>query len=127
MAPRVLVVDDEAQTVQLLQIALEGEGYEVETASNGAECLLAIDRCRPDLVILDVGMPILDGYHVLRSLREQPGTEDLPVIMLTARSADEDVRISVDYDAIPHITKPFEMAELLAHTRRVLAPDESGL
>ncbi len=126
MAKRILVVDDEPPTVKMVQLALEGEGLEVTTATNGAECLVQVDASRPDLVILDIAMPVLDGFETLRALRRQEGTKDLPVIMLTARAADEDVLRGWSTGVDFYLTKPFSIDELLVATRRVLAATESA-
>lgn len=125
MARYILVVDDEPQTVKLVRIALEREGFEVEEASNGAECLLAIGRHRPDLVILDVAMPVLDGFQTLRVIREKPETKDLPVLMLTARREDHDVLRGWAGGVDLYLTKPFQIDELLAATKRLVAATES--
>ena len=120
MAKRVLVVDDDPQVVKIIQRALEREGLEVAVATNGAEALLAIGRQRPDLVILDVVMPVMDGFQALRALREKPETKDLPVLMLTARSEDRDVARGWTAGVDLYLTKPFTMEELLTATRRML-------
>ena len=120
MAKLVLAVDDEIPTLKLIQKALDTHGLEVATASNGAEALLAIQQRRPDLVILDVMMPVLDGFQTLRSLRENEATEHLPVIMLTARREDRDVTRGWATGADFYLTKPFEIKELLAVVDRLL-------
>jgi DNA-binding response OmpR family regulator len=126
MSERVLVVDDEWQTVELVRTELARHGYEVTTAANGAECLMQIDQNRPDLVVLDVTMPVLDGYRVLEVIREKPETAGLPVIMLTAKRADQDVVRSLAKGAELHLSKPFEMAELVAAVRALLAAEGPG-
>jgi DNA-binding response OmpR family regulator len=125
MTKRVLVVDDEVATVKMVQLALEGEGLDVTTATNGAECLLQVNASRPDLVILDVAMPVLDGFETLRALRQHEGTTDLPVIMLTARAADEDVLRGWSTGVDLYLTKPFTIEELLIATRRMLVATET--
>jgi DNA-binding response OmpR family regulator len=125
MTKRVLVVDDEVATVKMVQLALEGEGLDVTTATNGAECLLQVNASRPDLVILDVTMPVLDGFETLRALRQHEGTKDLPVIMLTARAADEDVLRGWSTGVDLYLTKPFTIEELLTATRRMLVATET--
>jgi len=84
MPKRVLVVDDDPPVVELLRQALSDAGFQVEAAPDGAHALLAIDALRPDLVVLDAMMPVMDGFQVLRTLRERPATADLPVVMLTS-------------------------------------------
>ena len=128
MAKRVLVVDDDPDTVALVQAALRREGFEVAAAGNGAEGLLAIDACRPDLLILDVTMPIMSGYQVLQVLRDQPETKSIPVIMLTARREDVDVTRSLLGGADLHLSKPFEMRDLVTAARAILSasdPDQN--
>jgi DNA-binding response OmpR family regulator len=120
MAKLVLAVDDEIPTLKLIQKALEAHGLEVATAANGAEALLAIQQRRPDLVILDVMMPVLDGFQTLRSLRENEATEHLPVIMLTARREDKDVTRGWATGADFYLTKPFDIKELVAVVDRLL-------
>jgi DNA-binding response OmpR family regulator len=121
MARRVLVVDDEPPTVQLIRTALEREGLEVGTAGNGAEALLAIESDPPDLVILDVIMPVVDGFETLRLLRKNPKTKALPVIMLTARREDEDVLQGWMTGVDLYLTKPFEIDDLLLAAKRILS------
>ncbi|MFB3880355.1 MAG: response regulator [Armatimonadota bacterium] len=124
-SPRVvLVVDDHPATVELVQSALESMGMEVHTASNGAECLLALSRQRPDLIILDVVMPVMDGFQTLQVLHQTPETRDIPVVMLTARSEDEDVANGWKWGAISYLTKPFAVEHLSTLVRRVLEGPE---
>jgi DNA-binding response OmpR family regulator len=125
MAKHVLVVDDELATAKMVKLALEGEGLDVSTAANGAECLLQVSTSRPDLVILDVTMPVLDGFETLRALRQREATKDLPVIMLTARAAAEDVLRGWSTGVDMYLAKPFSIEELLAATRRLLAGTET--
>ena len=117
---RVLVVDDDPLLVKLVQTALAAEGLEVIAASNGAEALLAVDSQHPDLIVLDVAMPVLDGFETLRALRAKPETASLPVIMLTARRSDTDVVKGWSSGADLYITKPFEVRELVLATKRLL-------
>jgi two-component system, OmpR family, phosphate regulon response regulator PhoB len=116
----VLVVDDDPHVVTVVRRILEQEGFGVAIATNGAECLLALEARRPDLLLLDIAMPVLDGFQVLRLLKEKPETRDLPVIMLTARSSGDDVARSLLSGADFYLTKPFEAEELVVAVRRVL-------
>ncbi len=93
---------------------------EVRTAGNGAECLLAVDRERPDLIILDVVMPVLDGFETLKVLHQSEQNRDIPVIMLTARSDDSDVAQGWRWGVTSYLTKPFSIAHLVALVKRVL-------
>jgi DNA-binding response OmpR family regulator len=120
MQKRVLVVDDHPPTVRLIRKALEQEGVRVTSARNGAECLLAIEDERPDLLILDVIMPVLDGFQTLRVLREREETKDLRVIVLSIRSDDQDILKGLSTGADIYVTKPFKMEELLLAAKRLL-------
>ena len=121
MAKRVLVVDDHPPTVKIIRRCLEREGFEVAAADNGAKCLLSVASRPPDLVILDVMMPVMDGFETLRVLRERPETRHLPVIMLTCRKEDGDVLRGWMSGVDLYLTKPFQTNELLLATRRILA------
>jgi len=118
--PSVLVVDDHPATVQLIKSALEGLGLEVEAAENGAECLLAVSGKRPDLIILDVVMPVMDGFQTLQVLQQSAELRDIPVIMLTARSDDADVAFGWRWGVSSYLTKPFSVEHLVVLVRRVL-------
>ncbi len=120
MARSVLVVDDHPATVQLVKSALEGLGMEVRTANNGAECLLAVEKRHPDLIILDVMMPVMDGFQTLQVLQQSPEAKDIPVIMLTARSDDCDIAYGWRWGVSSYLTKPFSVEHLVALVRRVL-------
>ena len=125
MAKTVLVVDDHPPTVRLIQNALEQDGFSVVTASNGAECVLAVHREQPDLVILDVIMPVMDGFQALRVLRENNRTKRLPVIILTVRKSDEDVLHGWQIGADMYLTKPFEVPELVSAVKRILHTEDT--
>ena len=119
--PRVLVVDDEVNIVRLIQINLQRHGYEVETANNGAEALAKIRDSRPDLLVSDVMMPEMDGFELLANVRRDPSLADLPVIMLTAKAQDADVMSGYKHGADMYLTKPFNPAELITFTKRILS------
>ena len=119
--PRVLVVDDEIGIVRLIQVNLERNGYEVETASNGTEALAKIRQNRPNLLVLDVMMPEMNGFELLTNIRRDPGLADLPVIMLTAKTQDADIFKGYQLQADMYLTKPFNPAELITFTKRILA------
>jgi len=116
----VLVVDDHPPTLRLISNALESEGIAVRTARNGAECLLAIESERPDLLVLDVIMPVMDGFQTLRVLRETDRTKNLPVIILSIRSNDKDILHGLTTGADMYITKPFKMTDLVTAVQRML-------
>ena len=104
----ILVVDDDPSVRRLLSVQLGLAGYEVHIAENGPAALLAIGRDAPDLVILDVMMPDLDGWQVLRALRAEPRYQFLPVLMLTAKVQPSDVQLSYDLGASAVIGKPYD-------------------
>jgi two-component system KDP operon response regulator KdpE len=114
MPARVLVVDDEPNILGTLAPLLRTRGYEVLTAMNGRGALDALDRDKPDLVILDLGLPDLDGVDVCRQIRE---TSNVPIVVLSARGAEGDKVRALDVGADDYVTKPFGAEELLARVR----------
>lgn len=120
MAKRILVVDDEKHILRLVQINLEKAGYLVVTASNGREALEAVALERPDLVVMDVMMPEMDGLEALQKLKENEQTADIPVVMLTAKAQDADVFQGWQSGADLYLTKPFNPIELLTFVKRIL-------
>jgi DNA-binding response OmpR family regulator len=116
-APRVLVVEDDDEIAQALQRSLRMEGYEVRIASDGVSALDDAHAFLPDLVVLDLGLPRLDGIDVAKTLREQ---DDVPILMLTARDALEARVEGLDAGADDYLVKPFERQELLARLRALL-------
>jgi len=118
VASRVLVIDDDPNLARLLRESIEGAGYQVITAANGLEGIKELYASRPDLVILDVMMPRMDGWETLRRVREM---SDVPVIMLTARDAESDRLRGFELGVDDYVTKPFSLAELNARVRAVLA------
>ena len=119
MKARILVADDHPPTVSLIRTALEGEGFSVVTAANGAECLIAVHQDSPDVVILDVIMPVMDGLQTLRVIRENEATKTLPVIVLSVRDSDQDVLDGWRIGADLYLTKPFKLDDLLAAVKRI--------
>jgi adenylate cyclase len=117
--PLILVVDDLAPNVRLLEAVLSPKGFRVATASSGAEALDVLSKERPDLVLLDVVMPGMDGYEVCRRIRGDPGTAFLPVIMITASGEEEKIR-AIESGADDFVNKPFDQAELLARVRSLV-------
>lgn len=126
MAKRVLVVDDDPGVVKLVRATLRAEGLEVSGAGDGEECLREVEAQRPDVIILDVMMPVLDGFETFRLLRAKPETAGIPVIMLTARKTDAEVVEGLLSGVDLYLTKPFEAKELVAATRRMLELVEAG-
>ena len=121
---RILVVDDDAKTVELVKLYLSRDGYKVLTACDGIEALRLARESRPDLIVLDLMLPGLDGLQVCRTLRRE---SDVPIIMLTARTAEQDRLIGLDQGADDYVTKPFSPKELAARVRAVLRrlPEEA--
>ena len=119
----ILVVDDEPKITQLVRDYLESAGFAVVTAGDGNEALMRARTERPDLVILDLGLPQLDGLDVARSLRREG---DLPIIMLTARDDETDKLIGLELGADDYVTKPFSPRELVARVRAVLRRRDRG-
>jgi len=115
--PTVLIADDEKNIVQLARMYLQAEGFSVETAANGKETLEKVKQARPDLLVLDLMMPELDGWEVCRRLRKE---SDLPIIMLTARGDDVDKIVGLELGADDYMTKPFNARELVARVKAVL-------
>jgi adenylate cyclase len=117
--PLILVVDDLAPNVRLLEAVLSPKGFRVATASSGQEALDVLGKQHPDLVLLDIVMPGMDGYEVCRRIREDPGTAFLPVIMITASGEEEKIR-AIESGADDFVNKPFDQAELLARVRSLV-------
>ena len=116
----ILVVDDEPNIVQTLQDRLEMNEYTVITASNGQEGLKMAQQEKPDVILLDVIMPVMDGHEMLEVLRKQPECDDISVIMLTARSQTQDIARANACNIDDYIVKPFDLSELLEKIETVL-------
>jgi len=122
---RVLVVDDDAKTVELVKLYLKRDGYRVLTAYDGTEALRLAREGHPDLIVLDLMLPGIDGLEVCRTLRDE---SDVPIIMLTAKTTDQDKLAGLNLGADDYVTKPFSPRELAARVRAVLRrlPGERG-
>jgi DNA-binding response OmpR family regulator len=116
---RVLAVDDDPTILRLLEVNLEMDGHEVHTATDGQEALDRVDEVHPDVVILDVMMPNLDGWQVCERLREDERFADLPVIFLSARAQESDVTRGDDAGADAYVTKPFDPMALVELVERL--------
>jgi len=117
---KILIVDDEPDLVQTIQDRLEMNGYTVTTAGNGKEGLEKTLREKPDIVLLDVIMPIMDGLEILAALRKHPESKDCAVIMLTARSQRQDIVQARTCGIEDYIVKPFELSELIEKIENIL-------
>jgi len=125
---RILIVDDEPSIVRLLKVNLERQGYSIETAENGVQALAKIMAAYPDLLISDVMMPEMDGLELVEHVRRHPALRDLPIVLLTQKSAERDVMNGYARGADVYLNKPFNPAELILVTHRLLfrgQPDHS--
>ena len=118
--PRVLIVDDERRNVELLKVMLAPEGYTILTASNGPEALGLLEDQQPDLILLDVMMPGMDGYEVAGKIKANPATKNIPVIMLTALDDRNARMLGLNAGAEDFLTKPVDRAELCVRVRNLL-------
>jgi len=116
-SPLILVVDDEQSYRDALRVALEREGFRVETAADGADAIEKFDACKPALVLLDVMLPRISGVDVCRELRTR---SQVPIIMVTARTAEIDAVVGLEVGADDYVTKPFRLRELVARVRAAL-------
>jgi phosphate regulon transcriptional regulator PhoB len=120
MSSRVLIVEDEPDIRELVVHHLKREGYQVSAASSGEEALRQVQAAPPDLVLLDLMMPAMDGLEVCRRLRQDPTTASLPIVMLTAKGDEVDRVLGLEIGADDYVVKPFSPKELLARVRAVL-------
>jgi two-component system phosphate regulon response regulator PhoB len=118
--PTVLIVEDEAPLLTLLRYNLEKQGFRVDEAADGQEALLRVAEARPDIMLLDWMLPSLSGIEVCRQLRRRTETRDLPIIMVTARTEDQDAVRALDIGADDYIAKPFAMEHVIARIRALL-------
>ena len=125
MSKRILIVDDNPDSVTIMQTILENRGYQISTATTGAEALAHIKKGGADLVLLDVMMPEMSGLEVLQRIKDDSATGMLPVILVTAKTHDEDVLSGYQYGADYYITKPFTAKQLLYGVNLFLGKGES--
>jgi len=126
MSARVLVVDDNEDNVKIMSLILLGKGFEVRTARDGKAALRSIEQERPDVVLLDIMMPDMDGIEVLDRIRANPQSASLPVILVTGKGQDDDVLAGYKYGADYYITKPFTARHLLQGIRLVLGDETAA-
>jgi adenylate cyclase len=124
MSARVLVVDDAPANIQMLAATLKGAGYEVSVATNGRQALDAVARLHPDLILLDIEMPGMDGFEACRALKADEASRYIPVIFLTSRSEPDDIVKGFELGAVDYLGKPFNTHELLARVSTHLTVDE---
>jgi two-component system, OmpR family, alkaline phosphatase synthesis response regulator PhoP len=125
MARKILIADDEPNIVVALEFLLQRSGYEVHIARNGEEALALVDSCHPDLVLLDVMMPVRSGYDVCRQIRERAEWSHIKVIMLTAKGREAEVSKGLGVGADLYVTKPFSTRELVDKIDTMLASGEA--
>ena len=117
---KILIVDDEPDVIRVVGMRLKAEGHKVVTASDGATATRVAIREQPDMIILDIGMPAGDGHMVAERLQSNERTRTIPVLFLSARTAQEEIRKSQAVGAVGYLTKPYSPAELLSYVRNAL-------
>lgn len=122
---KILAVDDENDVLLVIKAALISEGFDVTTASDGAEALATAKESTPDLVILDMMMPEMTGFEVLKQMREESALKTVPVIMLTGVSDKDKIREAIDVGVNYYIVKPFEFHDLVSKVRLAISDAES--
>src|SRR5687767_9544590 len=118
---KILIVDDEEDIVNLVRLILEDAGYDVTASSNGVEALERLNKENFDLILLDIMMPMLSGWEVLRELRNHAKTKEMPVALLTARASPRDDNRQHPTDYCDYITKPFEPEDLIFRIKQILS------
>ncbi len=120
MASKIVVIEDDPLIQKLITQTLQREGYEVVTANDGSEGLRKVQETNPNLVVLDISMPGLDGYQVCHYLRNEPATANLPIIMVTAMARPSDQRRGFETGADDYLPKPFALADLVTRVQSLL-------
>ena len=120
MTKKVLIVDDEPNIVVALEYLMRQNGFDVRAARNGDEALAAVTDFRPDLVLLDVMMPVKDGYRVAQTIRDNPELQAVKIVMLTAKGRETEISKGMAVGADAYVTKPFSTLDLVAQVRRML-------
>jgi len=123
---RILLVDDEADIVSTIEFRLKACEFDVTTAGNGKEALEKAAKEKPDVILLDINMPVMDGHEMLQRLRSRPDLKDTPVIMLTAYSDRRDVSKAAELGISDYVTKPFDFTELMEKITAALERKTTG-
>ena len=123
VSKKILIADDEPSIVAAVEFLLRRNGYEVEVARNGEEALRLVETSHPDLVVLDVMMPVKSGYEICKRIRERPDSQSIKIIMLSAKGRDAEVSKGLSIGADVYITKPFSTRELLVKIDGLLRQD----
>ncbi len=132
MSEKILIVDDDLETLRLIGVMLQRQGYEISAANTGELALTMARKEKPDLIVLDIMMPVVDGYRVARDIRDDSATKHIPILMFTAKSQVDDKVAGYEAGADDFLTKPVHPAELIAHVKALLekavkpAPVETG-
>ena len=125
MKPKILIVDDEPDVVQLIEYNLKSAGYDVITATDGQDALQQARASSPDLIILDLMLPEVDGLDVCKILRRDAGTAGIPIVMLTAKASETDRVLGLELGADDYVTKPFSPRELVLRVKRLLRSEST--
>ena len=120
MTKKIVIVDDDRDTREMLKTALELEGYEILTATNGLRLLSTLYVDKPDLVLLDVMMSWIDGFELCRSIKKNLEYRDIPVIFISAKKSQEDIETGLACGAVDYFTKPLELDKLVARIKEVI-------
>ena len=126
MSDKILVVDDQPDILRIVSYSLQKWGYEVVTATNGREGLDRVAVQKPDLILLDAGMPVMNGFQMLEELRSNQDWKNIPVIMLTANSDPRDIDIAHTYGILEYVTKPFDPMELRGKIENAMSHAKSS-
>ena len=126
MKPKILVVDDEPDAVEMLEFNLKSNGYDVVTAADGEEALTKARSVLPNLIVLDLMLPEVDGMEVCKILRRDQRTSGIPIIMLTAKAAEIDRVLGLELGADDYVTKPFSIRELVLRVKRLLRTETAS-
>jgi len=125
MPEKILIVDDDVETLRLVGLMLQRQGYEIAAASNGTQAIAMAQSELPDLIVLDIMMPDMDGYQVTKQLRGMSETSSTPILMFTAKSQVDDKVAGYDAGVDDYLTKPVHPAELVAHIKALLSRTRS--
>lgn len=125
MKPKILIVDDEPDAIEMIEFNLKSNGFDVVTAADGEEALAKARAVLPDLILLDVMLPEVDGMEVCKILRRDERTSGIPIIMLTAKAAEIDRVLGLELGADDYVTKPFSIRELVLRVKRLLRTESA--
>jgi DNA-binding response OmpR family regulator len=126
MPKKILIVDDDVDTLRLVGLMLQRQGYQIVAANSGSQALVMASSEKPDLILLDVMMPDMDGYQVTKQLREKPETLNIPIVIFTAKSQPEDRITGFEVGADEYLTKPTQPRELFVHVQDILARKQAA-